>query len=396
MKNIFLIPFLFVTLISCSQNIDLSEEDSDYVEEENTKKLVVITLDGVRWQEIFRGADSTLLADYGSEQGKELFWSEDKEIRKERLFDTDYFANHGSLYGNRDKNSPVYVKNSHRISYPGYHEIFTGNIGGVSSNAATENPHETLFEYINRQPDYNEVTDVQVYAMWKRMRELFRVQSSQLMLFTPMQIEYGQPKETISLMHWMSENFRQNLEGKDIDEFDVGYEDIISTFNDLHGDLLPFGGNILESVKTELLLYATGKEFMKKTNPKAAYFQFSMSDKFGHSGKYDEHLKSIHNVSVFIKDLIQYVENDPFYAGETSIFITTDHGRGIGGNWKKHGSHVSRSDEIWFTLINPEEPAKGEVSDTEQYFQIQFAPTMGELIDIPYEPEHNTAEPIEF
>src|SRR5690625_4208938 len=396
MKKLIFIPFLLISLFSCSQNSDLPQKNLDNIKDEYHKKVVVITLDGVRWQEVFRGADSTLLADYGSEQGKEIFWSDDKEIRKNKLFDTNFFANIGSLYGNRDKGSPVYVKNSHRISYPGYHEIFTGNIGGVASNAATENPHETVFEYINRQPGYDEITDVQVYAMWKRMRELFRVQSSKFMLFSPMQIEYGQPKETINLMHWMTENFRQNLEGKDIDEFDVDYEEIISTFNNIHGDLLPFGRNILESEQTELLLYATGKEFMKKTKPKATYFQFSLSDSFGHSGKYEDHLKSIHNVSVFIKDLIQYIDNDPFYAGKTSILITTDHGRGIGGNWKRHGGHVSRSDEIWFVLINPEESAKGEVSDTRQYYQIQFAPTMGELIGIPYKPEHNTAEPMEF
>lgn len=396
MKELMLIPFLLISFISCSQNANLAHKTSDNTEEESLKKLVVITLDGVRWQEVFRGADSTLIAKYGSEQGREIFWSEDKETRRKLLFDPTYLGKIGSLYGNKDIGSSVYVKNAPRISYPGYHEIFTGNIGGVSSNSATKNPHETVLEFVNQQPNYDEDQDVQVYATWRRMRELFRVESSNLLLFSPMNIEYGQPKKQISLMHWVSPDFRDNFKGKDIKEFDVAYKDIMGTFNKLHPDLLTFGENPLESEQVELLLYSTGKELMKRTKPKVSYFQFSMSDQFGHDGKYDDYLKAIHNVSVFIKDLLDYIENDPFYAGETSVFITTDHGRGIGKNWKKHSSGVQHSDEIWFALINPEESAKGEVGDTRQYYQIQFAPTMGELLDINYKPEHQTAEPMEF
>lgn len=395
-KNI-LITSLLVIISGCNGNeSNSSEKNSIYLQNQNSKKLVIVTLDGVRWQEIFRGADSNLLSKYGSEEGKELFWSENKDTRRKLLFDPDYFASIGSLYGNRDKGSQVNVKNPYRLSYPGYHEIFTSNIEEITSNATIDSPHESLLEFINKQPSYSEVTDVQAYGIWVIMRELFRVHESKLLLFTPAQIEYDQPGKHIDLMHWKDEKLLQNFDNKDINEFKVKYKSIIDTFKNLHKGLLPYGEHLLESEQAELLLYSLGKEFMKKTKPKVAYFQFGLSDKFGHQGKYDDYLKSIYNISVFLKDLINHIENDPFYAGKTSIFITTDHGRGEGEGWKDHGANAEHSDEIWFTLINPQEAPKGEVSNSKQYFQIQFAPTMAELLNISYDPEHSTADAMDF
>jgi hypothetical protein len=98
-----------------------------------SENLVLITLDGIRWQDVFRGADSSLL--FGdkymkkfADQWRELYWDNDVETRRELLmpFLWGTVKKEGQIFGNRDTGSEVSVKNPYNISYPGYSEIFTG------------------------------------------------------------------------------------------------------------------------------------------------------------------------------------------------------------------------------------------------------------------------------
>ena len=71
-----------------------------------TENIVMIALDGMRWQEIFGGLDSNILHNPKFTRDlkdlKEKFWAEDKVERRKRLmpFLWTTIANHGQLYGN--------------------------------------------------------------------------------------------------------------------------------------------------------------------------------------------------------------------------------------------------------------------------------------------------------
>ena len=55
-----------------------------------TENVVIVTLDGMRWQEVFGGADSALLKnkkftkDSAGTSGK--FWNDDVLVRRKKLF----------------------------------------------------------------------------------------------------------------------------------------------------------------------------------------------------------------------------------------------------------------------------------------------------------------------
>ncbi len=72
-----------------------------------TEKIFLITLDGLRWQELFTGADSLLIHDsaYVSDPGalRENFWDDNPLERREKLlpFFWKVIAVEGQLYGNR-------------------------------------------------------------------------------------------------------------------------------------------------------------------------------------------------------------------------------------------------------------------------------------------------------
>ena len=76
-------------------------------EELKTENVFLITLDGLRWQELFSGAVDSLIRDKEFTQDtallKSVFWVENAQERRERLmpFFWTTIAREGQIYGNR-------------------------------------------------------------------------------------------------------------------------------------------------------------------------------------------------------------------------------------------------------------------------------------------------------
>src|ERR1700736_3285428 len=100
-----------------------------------TQNVVLIVSDGLRWQEIFTGADPALLNEkYGgiweSEASlRKRFWNDDPVERRRLLFPFlwEVAAKQGQLFGNQTKGSIARVTNGLAFSYPGYNEMLTGH-----------------------------------------------------------------------------------------------------------------------------------------------------------------------------------------------------------------------------------------------------------------------------
>src|SRR3974377_36129 len=96
-----------------------------------TQNVVLIVSDGLRWQEVFSGADASLLNDeHGgiwepADSLKARFWNDDPAVRRRVLlpFLWDVIAKQGQLYGNQAKGSVARVTNPYWFSYPGYNEM---------------------------------------------------------------------------------------------------------------------------------------------------------------------------------------------------------------------------------------------------------------------------------
>ena len=69
-----------------------------------------------------------------------------------------------------------------------------------------------------------------------------------------------------------------------------------------------------------------------------------------------------------------------------------DHGRGLNDEWTSHGRTIVGADEIWFAVVAPGVPAKGEVKSKLQLYQQQFAQTMANLLGKEYKAAHPVAD----
>ncbi len=99
----------------------------------DTRNIILITADGLRWQDLFGGMDPMLKDQKsagmdGAAALKAKLWRATPEERRNALmpFFWTTLAPKGVVLGNVKKQSSVRVTNTYRVSYPGYSEILTG------------------------------------------------------------------------------------------------------------------------------------------------------------------------------------------------------------------------------------------------------------------------------
>ncbi|MBS1946499.1 MAG: phosphoglyceromutase [Bacteroidetes bacterium] len=330
-----------------------------------TENLIIVTLDGMRWQEVFGGVDQAILDNpkYTREKDdiKKLLWSDDREERRKKLFPFlwNTVFSQGQLYGDRNTGSYVNVANPYKFSYPGYNEIFTGYPDtAVNSNDKIKNKNTNVLEFINKQKGYqNKVAafstwDVPPYFLNKWRNGLY-VNSDQ----DP--IAYSSP--TAKLLDDM-----QKLSMK------------------------PNGERL------DIITYVAAREYLKTHQPKVLYISFDETDEYAHQGNYDHFLAAAHAEDGMIADIWNTVQSLPGYKNKTTLMVTCDHGRGdkIKDQWRDHGQNVEDAGQIWIAVIGPDTKPLGEVKTPVALYQKQIAPTIAALLGFKFVPDHGNAEPI--
>lgn len=357
MKNIIIALLLTLTILSLQAQDNLK-----------TENVFLITLDGYRWQELFTGADSVLIRteEYteNPEQMIEKFWHKDPLVRRKLLmpFFWGTIANEGQLYGNRKYGNKVNLTNTFWFSYPGYNEILTGYADPrINSNDKMNNPNVTVLEFINQQEGFN--GKVAAFGSWDVFPYIINEERSGI----PVNAGFEPAK------------------GDNLTEREV-------FLNTLQQQIpSPFG-----SVRLDAFTHHYALEYIKKNKPRLVYIAYGETDDFAHQGKYDAYLKSAHQTDAFIKDLWDYVQSHEQYKDKTTFIIATDHGRGTEplDAWKHHGDEVTGADEVWFAVIGPDTPAKGELKKEAQYYQSQIAATVAHFLGLDYDPKKETGEAI--
>ena len=125
------------------------------------RNLILVTIDGLRWQELFSGADPALLHNKKfvreGHHVKEKFWHDNEEKRRQLLmpFFWQTVAKEGMVIGNRNIGSNMSLANQWHFSYPGYSEIFTGVVDhSINSNDKKFNPQVSFLEWLNNKKGY--------------------------------------------------------------------------------------------------------------------------------------------------------------------------------------------------------------------------------------------------
>jgi hypothetical protein len=321
---------------------------------QQTENIILITLDGFRWQEVFRGADEKLLKRTGKDFERnpiaKKFWHDDPLIRREKLmpFLWNTIATEGSLYGNRDAGCRVQLANRYWFSYPGYHEILTGHPRkAINSNRLGPNPDITVLEHLNRLPEFH--GRIAVFSSWKAFPDIINEERSDIYVNS----SYAEIPVSIA------SPLQQRIQ-----------------------DLYRFIPRILGEVRFDGLTFVQAFEYLKNQHPRVMMIALDETDEFGHADRYDLYLESARQSDQLIGELWRWIQSDSYYRDKTTLIITTDHGRGTGRGWKRHGRLTPHSDETWIALIGPDIETLGEVGPAGDFYNAQIAATMCDLLAI--------------
>lgn len=328
---------------------------------QTTENIILVTLDGLRWQEVFSGADSLLVDDSGyvdnPEELTSEFWDDDPLIRREKLmpFFWNTLVKEGQLYGNRKLGNKVDCANQMWFSYPGYSEILTGSADdeNITSNSKINNPNITFLEYLNQKKAFK--NKVAAFGSWDVFPYIINEERSGFYVNAGFRKAKGDISDREAFLNKIQDEIRG-----------------------------PWGG-----VRLDVFTHHYAMEELRKNKPKVLYISYGETDDFAHDGVYDEYLKSAKQTDTYIGEMWEFIQSHEQYKNKTTMLITTDHGRGTQpkSTWKHHGREIKGAVQIWFAIIGPDTPALGEMKTQMQLYQNQVAATavsvLGENYDQP-------------
>lgn len=336
---------------------------------QQSENLIIITTDGFRWQEFFGGMDKELANEKAYNQNDSLniyrkYWSEDASQRRQQLlpFVWNTIASHGQIYGNRWLGNKVDVSNPYWFSYPGYSEIMCGYVDtNINKNSFPSNPNTTLLDFLNRQKTLT--GKVAAFGAWGTINRILHKERSTYPVVAAWDHFGGK-----------TPNANEQLINRMLDQ----------------------SAHMWNEECYDVFTHFGAMETLKNKKPRVLYISYGETDEYAHERHYRSYLDAAHQVDAWIKEIWDFVQSDPQYKNKTTLFFTTDHGRGdkVKSKWNGHGQSVEDSHEIWFAVMGPNVPAKGEMKNEGQLYQKQFAQTIARLMGYTYTAEHPVGEEV--
>lgn len=327
------------------------------VGQSRTENVVLITLDGMRWQEIFQGADKDII--YNRRGGKGIneiekqFYDKDPLKSREKLlpFIWNEIATSGQIYGNRSLGNKVNVRNKFRFSYPGYNELLTGFPDKrINSNAKRNNPNQTVLEFLNQKNEYKD--KVAAFASWDVFHYIINQQRSG--------VHVNAGNDTLKA---------QRLSPRE------------RFLNQLHKT----SPSPWASTRFDKITHQYASEYFKNHKPRFLLIAYGETDEYAHHGDYASYLKSANKTDAYIQEVWNWIQSDEQYRNKTTLVITTDHGRGNGKNsWRSHGALTKGSNHTWFIIMGPDTQALGEMKEKQHYYNNQLAKTIAGFLNLEY------------
>jgi len=327
-----------------------------------TENVILVMIDGMRWQEVFRGADPELLETIGPAMtndekqraaiaGQRYAAPTASERRKALMpFLWSVVSSKGQLFGNRDLGSDSRVINGLNFSYPGYSETLTGLADPrVDSNDNVPNPNPTVFEWLNAKPEF--AGKVAAFGAWNVFSGIFRSQKCDFVVnagYDALTAIPATPRLDLlnSLKH-----------------------ETVRVWPDEPFDPLPFH---------------TAMEYLRVKKPRVLFVGLGETDDWAHVGLYADYLNAAYLADDYLRQIWKLVQSMPAYRGRTTLIVLPDHGRGNGANWIDHGQKIPESAQTWMAFLGPDTPPLGERKQSQAVTESQIAATLATMLGEDY------------
>ena len=295
------------------------------------RNVIVITLDGMRWQEVFEGAERALM---GKDEKAILesssykrFWRDGADARRAALmpFFWATVARDGQIFGDPARQSVAHVTNGLWFSYPGYSEMLAGVADPrVDSNEKTPNPNVSVLEWLNGRPGF--AGRVEAFGAWDVLPFILNAARSRLPI------------------------------GDGYPPVPAPKTDRERAINDFADDM-PL---LWEGAPLDAPIMQAALESLRTRRPRVLYVLLGETDEWAHENRYDIYLDAAWRSDRFIRRIWDTAQSMPEYANQTALVLATDHGRGATlRDWTDHGKKVPAAERTWIAVMGPGTGAPG-------------------------------------
>ena len=258
-------------------------------------------------------------------------------------------AKQGQIYGDPTRAAAATITNGRKFSYPGYSEMFVGFVDdGINSNNKIPNPNVNVLEYLHRQPAFG--GKVAAFATWDVIEFVLNRERSGMLVHTG----------------W--------LELRD-EPLTPGQKHVNQMVRDLP--------RLWRNNAYDQITYDAAREHLLRHKPRVLYVGLGETDEWAHAKRYDLYLEAAQRSDRYLKQLWQLLQSLPEYKDNTTLIVTTDHGRGFGRDWTNHGMDVIGAEYIWMLGMGPGIPATG-VREKVNVTQSQIAATIAAAVGVDF------------
>lgn len=284
-------------------------------------KVVLITIDGTRWQELFEGTSPVLNS------------GENRTAKELVPYMYHYFHDNGMIVG---RDSKFIASGPMHISLPGYLEIMRGHPSTDCQTNQCTHPKlgETIADLFDRSA---------VFASWDTIK------------LTVSDKNVNNPKFIVNCgRHYRSAGWKA-LNPRDYQTFSEYWE---------------------PEYRPDTFTADAVFTYLKVQSPDFLWVSLGDTDEWAHAGNYANYLTALGEADTFIGRLIsQIAKYDNL--GDYTFIVTADHGRNL--FWQHHGPD-KESEKDWLMMFGRGVPHKGFVTYPEVKSLSNIKPTVEHLV----------------
>jgi phosphopentomutase/2,3-bisphosphoglycerate-independent phosphoglycerate mutase family metalloenzyme len=329
-----------------ARSLEVSPPASDRGGEDRSESAVVlVVLDGVRWQEVFGGADRALVR---PRLGSVPLWTTARSLMPNLYALID---NHAVALGAPDHGPEIAVTGPQRISLPGYLEIFDGRPDAAcESNDCPRPPARSMADdvYDESGPD-----DVAVIASWPNIARAASADPSRFVLTTG----------------------RKHVERAEA----LRADSQIASLLDAGARLGPSPGE--GDYRPDAITQRIALRYLAVGRPRFLFVGLGDADEYGHRSDYHGYLAAMHSSDAFLGELVATLGRMGARGRHTTVIVTTDHGRA--SNFRDHGARYPESGRVWLVAGGGDVHGRGVlVTPARRHTLSDVAPTVRALLGI--------------
>ncbi len=313
-----------------------------------TTAIVLVVLDGVRWQEIFDGVDPALAKAQGFSPGE--------VVDARHLMPTlhDVLIAHGVAVGAPGFGPEMRATGPNYVSLPGYNEI----LGGRTATRCLDNECPAT-----RQPTVADELavmegegprDAAVISSWESIE---RAASS---------------RAGSNVVVSAGRHHGRNMDAMRADEAERALLE-----EGMRVGSAPGGGDF----RPDRLTAEIALRYLERDAPRFLFVGLGEPDEYAHQGNYRGYLGSLRAADGALARLVETLGRMGERGRRTSIFVTTDHGRSIA--FRDHGGYAPESGRVWLVASGGGIPESGPLRSFEPHRLADIAPTMRALMGLP-------------